>query len=301
MRDKMFNMVRSVQSDITQAMTTLDGRVFIEDTWERPGGGGGWSRVLQGGRVFEKAGVNVSAVHGTLPPAAAKAMLERKVPVGDGAFWACGISLVMHPHNPMAPTVHANFRYFELGDGTAPGSWWFGGGADLTPAYLFDEDAVHFHRVWKTACDHHDPTYYPTFKKHCDDYFNIPHRGERRGVGGIFFDDMKDKPRDQHFAFVSDCANSFLAAYGPIIQRRHDLPFTEEQKRWQQLRRGRYVEFNLVYDRGTTFGLKTNARTESVLMSLPLTTRFEYNHQPAPDSEEERMLEVLREPRDWLA
>ena len=300
MREQMFQMVREVQSDITQTMTQLDGRGFKEDTWERPGGGGGWSRILQEGQVFEKAGVNVSAVHGTLPPPAAKAMLERKVPVGDGQFWACGISLVMHPHNPMAPTVHANFRYFELGDGSKPGSWWFGGGADLTPSYLFDEDATHFHRVWKTTCDHHDEAYYPKFKKHCDDYFHIPHRGERRGVGGIFFDDLNQKSKETHFAFVKDCANSFLAAYGPIIQRRMALPFTEAQKHWQQLRRGRYVEFNLVYDRGTTFGLKTNARTESVLMSLPLTTRWEYNHIPEPDSEEARMLEVLQTPRDWV-
>ena len=300
MREQMFQMVREVQSDITQTMTQLDGRGFKEDTWERPGGGGGWSRILQEGRVFEKAGVNVSAVHGTLPPPAAKAMLERKVPVGDGQFWACGISLVMHPHNPMAPTVHANFRYFELGDGSKPGSWWFGGGADLTPSYLFDEDAIHFHRVWKTTCDYHDATYYPKFKKHCDDYFHIPHRGERRGVGGIFFDDLNQKSKETHFAFVKDCAHSFLAAYGPIIQRRMDLPFTEAQKNWQQLRRGRYVEFNLVYDRGTTFGLKTNARTESVLMSLPLTTRWEYNHNPEPDSEEARMIEVLQTPRDWI-
>ena len=185
MREQMFQMVREVQSDITQTMTQLDGRGFKEDTWERPGGGGGWSRILQEGQVFEKAGVNVSAVHGTLPPPAAKAMLERKVPVGDGQFWACGISLVMHPHNPMAPTVHANFRYFELGDGSKPGSWWFGGGADLTPSYLFDEDATHFHRVWKTT-DHHDEAYYPKFKKHCDDYFHISYRRTPRRRRHLF-------------------------------------------------------------------------------------------------------------------
>jgi coproporphyrinogen III oxidase len=299
MREKMIEMVRQTQSEICEAMTTLDGRVFLEDRWERPGGGGGWTRILQEGSVFEKAGVNVSVVHGTLPPAAAKSMLERNVPVGDGKFWATGISLVMHPHNPMAPTVHANFRYFELGDGSTPGSWWFGGGADLTPYYVFDEDARHFHRVYKGICDQHDPTYYPRFKQACDDYFHIPHRGERRGLGGLFFDDLNHADKDTLFPFVRDCAQGFLAAYGPIVQRRHHLPYTDAQKRWQQIRRGRYVEFNLVYDRGTVFGLKTNARIESVLMSLPLTCRWEYCHEPKPDSEEARLIEILQQPREW--
>jgi coproporphyrinogen III oxidase len=215
-------------------------------------------------------------------------------------FFATGISLVMHPHNPMAPTVHANFRYFEVGEGEAA---WFGGGADLTPSYLVEEDVRHFHETWKTACDAHDAAYHPRFKAWCDDYFNIPHRGERRGVGGIFFDDLEaDATHDlqARFDFVSDCATAFLPSYMPIVERRQGLAFTEQNKAWQQLRRGRYVEFNLVYDRGTIFGLRTNARIESVLMSLPLTARWEYDHQPTPDSDEGRMLAVLRSPVDWV-
>ncbi len=251
--------------------------------------------------MFEKAGVNVSVVHGTLSPQAAASMgggheLQGK----DLDFFATGVSLVLHPHNPMAPTVHANYRYFERGEGKKPGSWWFGGGADLTPSYLFEEDAIHFHKVHKEACDRHEVSDYATFKKWCDDYFHIKHRGERRGLGGIFFDDINQASREDCFAFVTDCAESFLASYLPILEKRKDMPYTQNHKSWQQIRRGRYVEFNLVYDRGTTFGLTTNGRIESILMSLPLTARWEYCHEVDGDSEEEILLEVLRNPKDWI-
>ena len=251
--------------------------------------------MLQDGAIFEKAGVNVSAVHGELSEQAAAAMRGAHG-VGERRFFATGVSLVLHPHNPMAPTVHANYRYFELGGGE---TWWFGGGADLTPAYLFDEDARHFHATLRAACDRHDSAFYPRYKKWCDEYFFIKHRGERRGVGGVFFDDLSGPDAGGLFDFVADCAGAFLPAYLPILERRVGMPFTEDQKRWQALRRGRYVEFNLVYDRGTTFGLRTDARVESVLMSLPLTARWEYDHQPAPGSDEARLLDVLRSPVDW--
>ena len=218
----------------------------------------------------------------------------------DLDFFATGISLVLHPHNPMAPTVHANYRYFERGEGKKEGSWWFGGGADLTPSYLFEEDAKHFHQVLKNACDNHQVADYPAYKKWCDDYFHIKHRGERRGLGGIFFDDLNSAGKEECFQFVSECAQSFLPSYLPLLEKRKNLPFTDEQKQWQQLRRGRYVEFNLVYDRGTKFGLTTNGRIESILMSLPLTSRWEYCHEVAPGGQEDLLLQVLKEPRDWL-
>ncbi|TVQ87817.1 MAG: oxygen-dependent coproporphyrinogen oxidase [Deltaproteobacteria bacterium] len=301
LRDVAHRQFLRLQDEICKAMATLDGHPFAEAQWDRPGGGGGRSRVIQDGRVFEKAGVNVSAVHGVLPPEARAAMRARKADLPDtDAFFATGISLVMHPHNPMAPTVHLNYRYFELGDGSEPAAWWVGGGADLTPAYLFEDDARHFHACHKQACDKHDPSFYPRFKRWCDDYFTLRHRGERRGIGGIFFDDLADRPALELFDFQRDCGEAFLSAYLPILERRLDLPFTDAQRQWQQLRRGRYVEFNLVWDRGTVFGLKTDARVESVLMSLPLTARWEVDHQPEPDSPEARLLAVLREPVDWI-
>ena len=218
----------------------------------------------------------------------------------DLDFFATGISLVLHPKNPMAPTVHANYRYFERGEGQKPGSWWFGGGADLTPSYLFEEDAIHFHQVHKNVCQRHEVADYDKFKKWCDDYFFIKHREERRGLGGIFFDDINGASREECFDFVTDCAESFLESYLPILNRRKDLEYSEKQKQWQQIRRGRYVEFNLVYDRGTTFGLTTNGRIESILMSLPLTSRWEYCHEVEVGSEEERLVKLLRKPADWL-
>lgn len=296
MRDRMKALALRIQQQVTDAATAIDGRPFREDAWDRPGGGGGWSRTLQDSRVFEKAGVGVSVVHGVLPEEAARAMRARRDLPDERAFFAAGVSLVIHPHNPFAPTAHANFRYFELGDGKA---WWFGGGADLTPSYLSEDDARHFHATLKAACDRHDPAWYPRFKRWCDEYFLIRHRGETRGVGGVFFDDLDEGGPERVLAFVTDVAESFVPAYFPLVARRHDAPFDAEHKRWQQLRRGRYVEFNLVYDRGTVFGLKTDARVESVLMSLPLTARWEIDHHPAPGSEEARLVEVLRHPRAW--
>ncbi len=302
MRQSMIDMVHEIQDEICDALQQIDGVDYRQDEWLREEGGGGRSRVFSDGLVFEKAGVNVSVVYGTLSQEAAQSMgggheLKGK----DLDFFATGISLVLHPRNPMAPTVHANYRYFERGDGEKDGSWWFGGGADLTPSYLFEEDAKHFHEVLKETCDLHELADYDIYKKWCDDYFDIKHRGERRGIGGIFFDDVNGAPKADCFKFVSDCAKAFLPSYLPILERRRNLPFTEEQKEWQQIRRGRYVEFNLVYDRGTKFGLTTNGRIESILMSLPLTSRWEYCHEVEAGSEEDRLLQILREPKDWLA
>lgn len=434
-RTDMADLVYAVQDQICAGIAAVDGPTtrFHEDVWSRPEGGGGRSRVLQGGKVFEKAGVNVSVVHGSLPAAAVSQMRSR---VGKGGlsgagpfpFFACGVSLVIHPHNPHAPTSHANYRYFEveipktaeelvsssLGlptfpahaistvaktgsdgppatSGEAAGSnhglkklWWFGGGADLTPSYLYPEDAKYFHQTLKAGLDaHDDPSwtgvqkYYPRFKAWCDDYFRILHRKESRGVGGIFFDDLDPETKatlaEQYLPpalqqelkqkssvvattsggsdsatsgpysilpMIADCAESFLPAYAPIVAARKETPFTEEEKQWQQLRRGRYVEFNLVYDRwvvkhvvvivaglvieriaivellrtrtavaplsppvrsGTKFGLATpNARIESILMSLPLTARWEYCQTPKPGSREAAMTDALQHPRDWL-
>jgi len=301
MRQKMVDLVHRIQDEICDALKEIDCIDYREDNWSREEGGGGRSRVFSEGKVFEKAGVNVSVVHGTLSPQAAASMGGGHELKGEDLdFFATGISLVLHPKNPMAPTVHANYRYFERGEGQKPGSWWFGGGADLTPSYLFEEDAKHFHSVHKKACDRHEVADYSKFKQWCDDYFFIKHRGERRGIGGIFFDDIDNAPREECFAFVSDCAESFLDSYLPILEKRKDIEYDENQKLWQQIRRGRYVEFNLVYDRGTTFGLTTNGRIESILMSLPLTARWEYCHEVDGSSEEERLLEVLRKPKDWI-
>ena len=244
MRQKMADMVHRIQDEICDALRAIDGVDFRQDEWTRPEGGGGRSRVFSGGKVFEKAGVNVSVVHGTLSPQAAKSMGGGHELMGaDLDFFATGVSLVLHPHNPMAPTVHANYRYFERGEGKKPGSWWFGGGADLTHSYLFEEDAIHFHQVHKDACDRHQVADYSRFKQWCDDYFFIKHRGERRGLGGIFFDDINDASREDCFAFVTECAESFLSSYLPILHRRMDMEYTPEHKEWQQIRRGRYVEF----------------------------------------------------------
>lgn len=301
MRQTMAEMVHETQDVICDALEDLDGVKCREDTWTREEGGGGRSRVFSGGKVFEKAGVNVSVVYGTLSPQAAASMGGgQELGNEDLDFYATGISLVLHPHNPMAPTVHANYRYFERGEGSRPGSWWFGGGADLTPSYLFDEDARHFHQTYKDLCDRHSVADYATFKRWCDDYFFIKHRGERRGLGGIFFDNINSESKEKCFDFAKDAAQSFLPSYLPILERRRDMPFSDNHKKWQQLRRGRYVEFNLVYDRGTTFGLRTNGRIESILMSLPLTARWEYCHEPQPASDEEALLKVLQEPKDWL-
>ncbi|EGP90071.1 unnamed protein product [Zymoseptoria tritici ST99CH_1E4] len=308
MRLRMEQYIKEKQKEIVRALEALDGQSFQRDEWSRPNGGGGISCVLQEGDVFEKAGVNISVVYGTLPRAAvAKMRVNHKAldpDVESLEFFAAGLSLVLHPHNPMAPTVHLNYRYFETAnaDGST-NAWWFGGGTDLTPSYLFDEDVIHFHRGIKEACDAHDKDYYSRFKKWCDEYFSVKHRGESRGVGGIFFDDLDESEKDQEslFAFCQSCLGAFLPSYIPIIQKRKDMPFTEKEKQWQQLRRGRYVEFNLVHDRGTAFGLNTpGARIESILMSLPLTARWQYQHEPEKGSREDRLLNVLKNPVEWV-
>jgi coproporphyrinogen III oxidase len=279
---------RRLQDRISSAIEELDGTRFLEDAWEREGGGGGRTRVLEEGKVFEKAGVNFSSVHGNLPE-----QFAAKIPRGNGTeFYATGVSLVFHPRSPMVPAVHANFRYLEKGDAA-----WFGGGTDLTPCYPWAEDAAHFHRVIRQACDRHDPGFYPRFKKWCDEYFILKHRGEMRGVGGIFFDYLEGD-REKNFAFVRDVGDSFLEAYLPIAKRRMREPYGDAERQYQLYRRGRYVEFNLLYDRGTIFGLETRGRTESILMSLPPLVRWVYDFKALPGSREEKALEFYQ-PRDW--
>jgi len=300
-------LIRSSQDSICKAIEDIDGTKFHEDAWTRPGGGGGITRVMQGGNVWEKAGVNVSVVYGSMPPEAYRAAtgnpeaLKDKDQAGRVPFFAAGLSSVMHPHNPHAPTMHFNYRYFETEDWNGiPGQWWFGGGTDITPCYLVEEDMKHFHGVYKQVCDRHDPSYHAKFKKWCDEYFEIKHRGERRGLGGIFFDDLNDKSPEQTLEFSKDCLEHVVEAYCPIIRKHMNDPYTPEQKEWQQVRRGRYVEFNLVYDRGTTFGLKTGGRIESILMSLPVTASWLYDHQPAPGSPEAELLDACKNPRNWV-
>ena len=306
----MESFIQEQQDEIVKALEAMEGgEKFRRDTWQRPAGGGGISCVLQDGKVFEKAGVNTSIVYGTLPRHAIQKMRVNHKALDDPdidslEFFAAGLSLVLHPINPMAPTVHLNYRYFETMDKSGEGkAWWFGGGTDLTPSYLFDEDAIHFHKTIKDACDRHGKDYYPRFKDWCDKYFRIPHRGESRGVGGIFFDDLDEETSDQEslFSFVQDCLGAFLPSYLPLLERRKDMPYRDAEKAWQQLRRGRYVEFNLVHDRGTSFGLNTpGARVESILMSLPLTARWQYMHEPEIGSREDKLLSVLKEPKEWV-
>jgi len=287
-REKTETYFKQLQDRITQGIEQLDGASFREDAWAREGGGGGRTRVLEEGAVFEKAGVNFSSVHGNLAEEFAA-----KIPLGSGTeFFATGVSLVFHPRSPMVPAVHANFRYLEKGD-----AQWFGGGSDLTPYYPYAEDAEHFHRTIRTACDRHDADLYPRYKKWCDDYFTLKHRGEMRGIGGIFFDYLEGD-REKHFAFVQDAGNAFLDAYLPIVRRRMNEPYGEVERQYQLYRRGRYVEFNLLYDRGTIFGLETRGRTESILMSLPPLVRWVYNFKPGPGSREEKAL-AFYQPREW--
>ncbi len=278
-----------LQDRITESLSVLDGADFREDHWDRKGGGGGRTRVLEDGAVFEKAGVNCSSVHGELSDEFA-----RQIPRGTGnTFFATGISMVLHPRNPMVPIVHANLRYLEKGDAS-----WFGGGADLTPVYPRPEDCAHFHGTLKAACDRHDPSYYPRFKKWCDEYFTIRHRGEMRGVGGVFFDYLDDD-LDGLFGFVRSIGDALLPAYLPIVERRRDAPYGERERAFQAIRRGRYAEFNLVYDRGTVFGLKTRGRTESILMSLPPVARWAYDDSPEAGSAEQAAAAYFQ-PRDWV-
>jgi coproporphyrinogen III oxidase len=305
--DRAASYFQDLQDRIVAGLERLDGKTFREDSWQRPGGGGGRSRVLSEGNVFEKAGVNFSDVYGTLRPDMAASL------PGTGlGFRATGVSLVLHPRNPHVPTVHANFRRLEREEGVG----WFGGGADLTPYYLRPEDAIHFHQTLKAACDGHDASFYPRFKRWCDRYFYIPHRHEPRGVGGLFFDylgagaeeragepaaPVTEVERDDErlFSFVRAAGDGFLPAYLPIVERRRGEPASEAERHWQLVRRGRYVEFNLVYDRGTIFGLKTDGRVESILMSLPSLVRWEYAHEPVPGSPEAATLEAIKAQRNW--
>ena len=251
------------------------------------------------GKVFEKAGVNISAVHGKLPQA-----MQTYFKTQNTTFYACGLSLVLHPENPMVPTVHANWRFFEMYDNQGKiKDQWFGGGQDLTPHYLFEEDAKHFHSVCKKICDDYDPNFYPQYKKKCDDYFWNTHRGEARGIGGIFFDYLRDN--NQHslkkiLQFVKDLGNHFSESYFPIVKKRKKSSYTRLHKKWQKIRRGRYVEFNLLHDKGTLFGLKTNGKIESILMSLPPSVLWKYNFFPKKNSEEEKLVKVLQQPKDWV-
>jgi len=300
-KTKFEQLISDLQNSICKEVELLDGKAkFREDVWMREGGGGGFTRILTDGNIFEKAGVNRSAVHGEVTPALA-AQLKTK----GSHFFATGISLVIHPLSPMVPTTHANFRYFELYDDKKNKiDSWFGGGADLTPYYLFNEDAIHFHKTFKKACDQFDPSFYSKFKLQCDDYFNNTHRdNERRGVGGIFYDYMRPNENQSEkflFNFSDACGKSFTKSYLPIVDRTKSLAYSEEQIRWHELRRGRYVEFNLIHDRGTIFGLKSNGRTESILMSLPPRVRFDYDDKPKPGSREEELIKVLKNPKNWV-
>ena len=363
MRKQVEEYVAALQDSIVHALEELDPSAapFKHDSWVRTQGGMGKSCVFasppetsshssfsadglsqlpkpnQSHTILEKAGVNISIVHGILPPAAIRQMRadHTSMPLPEREeglpFFAAGLSLVIHPRNPHAPTVHANYRYFEItepepepepsSDVTEGGlpkviAWWFGGGSDLTPSYLYPEDAIHFHKTLKSACEPHGSSLYPTFKKWCDEYFYLPHRYETRGVGGLFFDDLNEglhlrlpphtetkRPitPQEIFSFVSSLGNAFIPSYLPILQKRHSMPYTSHQRRWQLLRRGRYVEFNLVYDRGTKFGLMTpGARIESILMSLPETARWEYMTEMDDGDEEKKILEVLQKPVDWV-
>lgn len=300
MKEKFVAYIKNLQNEITSALEAIDGKAkFKEDTWTREEGGGGQTRVIENGNVFEKGGVNISEVFGKLPES-----MQAYFGVKDADFFACGLSLVLHPKSPMVPTVHANWRYFEMYDseGNIVDSW-FGGGQDLTPYYLFEEDARHFHQVCKNACDKHSPEFYETYKKRCDEYFWNSHRNEARGIGGLFFDYLKEtntmKMQDW-YNFVTEVGNSFLDCYLPIVQKRKNLSYSAENKTWQEIRRGRYVEFNLVHDKGTLFGLKTNGRIESILMSLPPHVQWRYDYYPEAGSEEEKLVEILRSPKDWI-
>jgi coproporphyrinogen III oxidase len=319
-KERVGQFLRTLQDNICQKLEAVDGgSPFQEDSWERPEGGGGRSRVLREGNIFEQGGVNFSEVWGDhLPPS----ILQQRPEAAGHRFYATGTSMVLHPRNPYIPTVHLNYRYFEAGP-----VWWFGGGIDLTPYYPFIEDVQHFHHTLKAACDRHHREYYPTFKLWCDEYFYLKHRNETRGVGGIFFDYqdgfgelyrgsdaegpagqrsqqigiVPTRNWDDLFAFVQSCGEAFLPAYVPIVEKRQSTAYGERERNFQLYRRGRYVEFNLVYDRGTIFGLQTNGRTESILMSLPPLVRWEYGYEPTAGTPEAELYTTFLKPQDWLS
>jgi coproporphyrinogen III oxidase len=300
-KQQWIDYIHDLQDRICWALEEVDGKAkFQEDKWERPEGGGGKTRVIAHGAVFEKGGVNTSVVFGEVTEA-----MRTSLKINGAKWFACGLSLVIHPLNPFVPTVHCNYRMFELyNEQDEVIDRWFGGGTDLTPFYLIEEDARHFHGTYKEVCDNFDPTFYPSFKEVCDNYFVNYHRNdERRGIGGIFYD--YQRANEQHgvpfwMDFGKACGDAFIPAYIPIVEKRKHTPYTEAHKHWQEIRRGRYTEFNLVHDRGTLFGLKTNGRTESILMSLPPTVRFEYNYQPEPGSPEADLLNACLHPREWV-
>jgi len=290
--------LHSLQDAITAALERVDGGAsFRRDTWERPEGGGGESRVLREGKVFEQAGVNFSHVMGDKLPASATA---QRPELAGASFEATGVSLVIHPRNPYVPTSHANVRYFVAIKDGQPAAWWFGGGFDLTPYYPFEEDVLHWHRASKAACDPFGPDVYAKYKDWCDKYFYLKHRGETRGAGGLFFDDLNEWGFEKSFAFMRSVGDHYIPAYLPIVERRKDTTYGERERNFQLYRRGRYVEFNLVYDRGTIFGLQTGGRIESILMSLPPLVRWEYDYKPEPGTPEARLYTDFLRPRDWL-
>jgi coproporphyrinogen III oxidase len=286
---------QGLQDRICRALEAADGKAtFQEDAWKRHEGGGGRSRAIAHGNIIEKGGVNFSAVHGKTPEKIRKALQ-----LSDGEFFATGVSIVLHPYNPFVPIIHMNVRYFEISDGT----YWFGGGIDLTPHYINDNDAHYFHSVLKTVCDKHHPAYYPAFKRWADDYFYLPHRQETRGIGGIFFDRLFEDEtfsKIDRWKFVQAVGEAFAPIYTYYMQKNHGLPYSEPHKQWQKIRRGRYVEFNLVWDKGTKFGLDTDGRTESILMSMPPEANWVYNYQPAPGSEEAATLQKLVKGMAWV-
>jgi coproporphyrinogen III oxidase len=299
--DQWISFIHQLQDDICNALENADGDAkFIEDAWERAEGGGGKTRVISNGQLIEKGGVNSSVVYGNVTEP-----MRSQLKIEGDSWFACGLSLVLHPLNPFVPTVHCNYRMFELYSAkNLLIDRWFGGGTDLTPYYLFESDARHFHQAYKDACDQFDPGFYPEFKISCDDYFVNTHRNnERRGIGGIFYDYKRPAAgKDETFwlGLAKACGYAFIPSWLPITEERRVLDYTAENKYWQEIRRGRYTEFNLVHDRGTLFGLKTNGRTESILMSLPPTVRFDYNYQPARGTEEDKLLQACLQPVDWL-
>ena len=300
MIDQVKSYLLSLQADICMQLEEVDGKAkFIKDEWSKPNGSGnGLTRVLTGGDVFEQAGVNFSIVHGDNMPASATALRPE---LAGRSFSALGVSLVIHPNNPYAPTSHANVRFFIAEKAGEDPIWWFGGGFDLTPYYGFDEDAILWHQTAKEACDPFGAELYPKYKKWCDDYFYMKHRDEQRGIGGLFFDDLNKGSFEECFAFMQSVGNSYIKAYRPIIEKRKDIPFGDHERQFQLYRRGRYVEFNLVYDRGTLFGLQTGGRTESILMSLPPLVRWEYQYTPEPNTPEALLYEKYLKPQDWLS
>ncbi len=297
-KESISQWFRELQSDICNKLEAADEKgKFIVDKWERQAGGGGISRVIENGNIIEKGGVNFSAVWGPTPEPTLKTLnisADQK-----SEFFATGVSIVIHPFSPMVPIIHMNVRYFEMSDGT----WWFGGGIDLTPHYVVEEDAKYFHLQLKAVCDQHHPSYYTQFKKWADEYFFIRHRNETRGIGGIFFDHLKADggfTKESRFEFVKSVGSAFAPIYTYFMKKNAALPYSEVHKQWQYLRRGRYVEFNLVWDRGTKFGLETDGRTESILMSLPPQANWVYNYQPEENSEEAKTLSLLKKGIDWI-